>query len=162
MERACAYCAARRGNMSENAAAGYAGDVSAGATWDGLAQSPEATLIDVRTRAEWAYVGTPVLTSLGKAPLLLEWDEFPSGALVSDFVGRLKAELDKRGIPKDARLYFICRSGNRSRQAAMLATDAGYSHAYNVEFGFEGRLGPDRHRATAGSWKFEGLPWAQS
>ena len=162
MERACAYCAARRGNMSENAAAGYAGDVSAGATWDGLAQSPDATLIDVRTRAEWAYVGTPVLTSLGKAPLLLEWDEFPSGALVSDFVGRLKAELDKRGIPKDARLYFICRSGNRSRQAAMLATDAGYSHAYNVEFGFEGRLGPDRHRGTAGSWKAEGLPWVQS
>jgi rhodanese-related sulfurtransferase len=62
----------------------------------------------------------------------------------------------------DAPLYFICRSGNRSRQAAMLATEVGYSRAFNVEYGFEGRLGSDRHRGTAGSWKAEGLPWVQS
>ncbi len=148
--------------MSENRGAGYAGDVSAKAAWDGLEQSAEATLVDVRTKAEWAYVGTPVLTSLGKSPLLLEWDEFPSGALVPDFIGRLKGELAKRGVAQGAPLYFICRSGNRSRQAAMLATEAGYSRAFNVEYGFEGRLGPDRHRATAGSWKAEGLPWVQS
>jgi rhodanese-related sulfurtransferase len=151
-----------RSIMSGNTAPGYAGDVSTKATWDDLAQSPEATLIDVRTRAEWAYVGTPVLTSIGKSPLLVEWDEFPSGALVPDFIGRLKEELDKRSIAKDAPLYFICRSGNRSRHAAMLATEAGYSRAFNVEYGFEGRLGPDRHRGTAGSWKAEGLPWVQS
>jgi rhodanese-related sulfurtransferase len=148
--------------MSESVAAGYAGDVSAKAAWEGLAQAPEATLIDVRTKAEWAYVGTPVLTSLGKSPVLLEWDEFPSGALVPDFIGRLTDELDKRGVSKDAPLYFICRSGNRSRQAAMLATEVGYRRAFNVEYGFEGRLGPDRHRGTAGSWKAEGLPWVQS
>ena len=148
--------------MSGNPAAGYAGDVSAKAAWDGLEQSREATLIDVRTKAEWAYVGTPVLTSLGKSPLLLEWDEFPSGVLVPDFAGRLVGELDKRGVPMDAPLYFICRSGNRSRQAAMLATEVGYSRAFNVEYGFEGRLGSDRHRGTAGSWKAEGLPWVQS
>jgi rhodanese-related sulfurtransferase len=148
--------------MSENTAAGYAGDVSVKAAWDALGHSPEATLVDVRTKAEWAYVGIPVLTPLGKSPVLLEWDEFPSGGLVPDFVGRLRGELDKRGVPKDAALYFICRSGNRSRQAAMLATDAGYSRAFNVEYGFEGRLGPDRHRGTTGSWKAEGLPWVQS
>ena len=54
--------------MSEIPAAGYAGDVSVKAAWDDLGQSPEATLVDVRTKAEWAYVGIPVLTSLGKAP----------------------------------------------------------------------------------------------
>jgi rhodanese-related sulfurtransferase len=140
----------------------YAGDVSAKAAWDDLAGSPDATLVDVRTRAEWTYVGIPVLSAIGKAPVLLEWDEFPTGDLVPDFVGRLQAELDGRGISRDAPLYFICRSGNRSRQAAMLATEAGYAHAYNVEFGFEGRLSPDRHRATPGSWKAEDLPWVQS
>ena len=87
---------------------------------------------------------------------------FPTGELVPDFVGRLTAELTKRGIGRDAPLYFICRSGNRSRNAAILATQAGYRTCFNVEFGFEGRLGPDRHRGTAGSWKAEGLPWAQS
>jgi len=148
--------------MAETPAAGYAGDVSVKAAWNDLGQTPEATLVDVRTQAEWAYVGIPVLTSLGKTPVLLEWDEFPSGGLVPDFVGRLLGELDKRGVPRDAPLYFICRSGNRSRKAAMLATEAGYRRAFNVEFGFEGRLGPDRHRGTAGSWKAEGLPWVQS
>jgi rhodanese-related sulfurtransferase len=148
--------------MSGIPGGGYAGDVSARTAWEALARSPDATLVDVRTTAEWVYVGVPVLTEVGKAPALVEWDRFPSGELVPDFIGRLTAELDKRGIPKDAPLYFICRSGNRSRHAAIAAAEAGYPNSYNVQFGFEGRLSPDRHRGTPGSWKAEGLPWVQS
>ena len=148
--------------MSENPSGSYAGDITARAAWDDLARSPEAALIDVRTTVEWAYVGVPVLTTIGKPTVLVEWDEFPSGQPVPDFSGRLKAALGKHGIGADARLYFICRSGHRSKHAAIAATAAGYRHCFNVEYGFEGRLGPDRHRGTAGSWKAEGLPWAQS
>ena len=148
--------------MSAIQPGGYAGDVSAKEAWENLAKAAGATLVDVRTAAEWAYIGVPVLSSIGKATVLIEWDEFPSGALVPDFIGRLTAELDKRGTGKDEPLYFICRSGNRSRHAAVAATAAGYSRAYNVAHGFEGRLGPDRHRGTKESWKGEGLPWAQS
>jgi rhodanese-related sulfurtransferase len=148
--------------MSESRAGGYAGDVSAREAWEDLAGNPAATLVDVRSKAEWTYVGVPVLTSVGKPTVLVEWDEFPSGQLVPDFVGRLTAELDRLGVGKDAPLYFICRSGNRSRHAAVAATAAGYGHAFNVEQGFEGRLDQDRHRGTKGSWKEEGLPWAQS
>ena len=148
--------------MSENQAGGYAGDVSVREAWDNLAKSATATLVDVRTAAEWAYVGVPVLSSIGKATVLVEWDEFPSGQLVPDFIGRLKSELDKLGIDKDAPLYFLCRSGNRSRHAAVQATAAGYRRAFNIAHGFEGRLGPDRHRGSKESWKGEGLPWVQS
>jgi rhodanese-related sulfurtransferase len=148
--------------MSETAAAGYAGDVSAKVAWDGLAKAGDAALVDVRSRAEWAYVGVPVLAEIGKSPILIEWDEFPSGRVVPDFVGRLDAELQEHGMGKDATLFFICRSGNRSRKAAIAATAAGYRRCYNLEDGFEGRLGPNRHRGTAGSWKAEELPWAQS
>ncbi|HZP19112.1 MAG TPA: rhodanese-like domain-containing protein [Bauldia sp.] len=148
--------------MSERNVSGYAGDVSARAAFDDLSRTADATLIDVRTAAEWVYVGVPDLGRIGKSPVLIEWDEFPSGELVPDFVGRLTAELDKRRIPRDAPLYFICRSGNRSRQAAILATGAGFSRSFNVDLGFEGRLSPERHRATPGSWKAEGLPWVQS
>jgi rhodanese-related sulfurtransferase len=130
--------------------------------WDDLTKTSAATLVDVRSKAEWTYVGVPVLTSIGKPTVLIEWDEFPSGRLVPDFLGRLKAELDRLGVGKDAPLYFICRSGNRSRHAAIEAAAAGYARTYNVEFGFEGRLDADRHRGTRGSWKEEGLPWAQS
>jgi rhodanese-related sulfurtransferase len=149
--------------MSENKQpGGYAGDVSARDAWDDLANSAEAVLVDVRTAAEWAYVGVPVLTSIGKPTVPVEWDEFPSGRLVPDFVDRLRAELGKLGAAKDAPLYFICRSGNRSRHAAVAATAAGYTRAYNVAQGFEGRLDADRHRGSKESWKGEGLPWVQS
>ena len=148
--------------MSGSGGGGYAGDIGVRAAWDELARNDDAVLIDVRTRAEWTYVGVPDLAGIGKQAVLIEWDEFPSGQLVPDFVGRLKAELDARGVGADAPLYFLCRSGNRSRHGAIAATAAGYARCFNLEFGFEGRLGPDRHRATAGSWKAEGLPWVQS
>jgi len=144
---------------SEN---GYAGDVSARFTWDQLAAPGEATLIDVRTRAEWTYVGVPDLSQLGKPTLFVAWDEFPSGQIVPGFIDRLTAALDEHGVPSGAPLFFLCRSGARSQRAALAATGAGFGPCFNVEFGFEGRLGPERHRATAGSWKAEGLPWVQS
>ena len=148
--------------MSESQSGGYAGDVSVKEAWENLAKTATAALVDVRTTAEWAYVGVPVLSSIGKATVLIEWDEFPGGSLVPNFIGRLKSELDKLGIDNDAPLFFICRSGNRSRHAAVAATAAGYRRAFNVAHGFEGRLGPERHRTAKESWKGEGLPWVQS
>jgi len=148
--------------MSQSSAGQYAGDVSAKEAWEGLSAAPEATLIDVRSKAEWVYVGVPALTAIGKQPLLIEWDDFATGTIVPDFVGRLNAALADNGIPGDAPLYFICRSGNRSRNAAIAATDAGHPQCFNIELGFEGRLDAERHRNTAGSWKAEGLPWVQS
>jgi rhodanese-related sulfurtransferase len=148
--------------MSENPAGLYAGDVSASVAWNGLSGSAEAALIDVRSKAEWVYVGVPVVSSIGKKTLLIEWDDFATGAIVPDFLGRLNSALAENGIKDDALLYFICRSGNRSRNAAIAATAAGHANCFNIEFGFEGRLDAERHRNTPGSWKAEGLPWVQS
>jgi rhodanese-related sulfurtransferase len=148
--------------MSENPAGLYAGDVSASVAWNGLSESAEAALIDVRSKAEWVYVGVPVVSSIGKKTLLIEWDDFATGAIVPDFLGRLNSALAENGIKDDAPLYFICRSGNRSRNAAIAATAAGHANCFNIEFGFEGRLDAERHRNTPGSWKAEGLPWVQS
>ncbi len=146
--------------MSETST--YAGDVSARDAWRDLQAAADAVLIDVRTAAEWAFVGIPTLAAIGKQPLLVAWNEFPSGAQVPDFAGRLKAALDEAGIGADAPLYFLCRSGARSRSAAIAATAIGYRRAYNIEQGFEGALDANRHRATPGSWKAESLPWVQS
>jgi rhodanese-related sulfurtransferase len=140
----------------------YAGDVRAVDVWRDLEAIAEACLIDVRTAAEWAFVGVPSLSAIGKAPLLVAWNEFPSGAQLPDFAGRLQAALAAAGIGADAPLYFLCRSGARSRSAAIVATAAGHPRAYNIEHGFEGALDADRHRAAPGSWKAEGLPWVQS
>jgi rhodanese-related sulfurtransferase len=148
--------------MALNPAGAYAGDISAKDAWQELRNSPSAALIDVRSRAEWAFVGVPALSSIGKSTVPVEWNDFATGTVVPDFVGRLKAALAENGIAADAPLYFICRSGSRSRNAAIAATADGHPACFNIEDGFEGPLDSERHRNTPGSWKAEGLPWEQS
>jgi rhodanese-related sulfurtransferase len=136
----------------------YAGDLGPAETYDLLRKDGRAVLIDVRTRAEWAYVGTPDLRELGRDVVLIEWTTFPDGQRNPEFL----AELEQAGVERDAPLAFICRSGQRSRRAAELATAAGYTTAYNVAEGFEGPVDDAGHRGTNGGWKAAGLPWRQS
>jgi len=113
-------------------------------------------LVDVRTRAEWSYVGLPDLGQIGKDAILVEWQTFPDGRVNQRFTDELQAA----GVDKDAPVYFLCRSGVRSVSAAEAATRAGWARAYNILDGFEGPHDGQRHRALAG-WKVAGLPWMQ-
>lgn len=139
----------------------YAGDVDVEAAFHAVTSSQDAVLVDVRTRAEWTFVGTPDLRASGKDILLVEWQGFPAGAAVPDFVETLSAELSRRGLSKAAPIYFLCRSGARSMSAAIAMTTAGHSQCYNIAHGFEGPVGPDGHRGTVAGWKAKGLPWVQ-
>lgn len=138
--------------------ADYAGDVAAADAYEALRAQPGAVLVDVRSDAEWNFVGVPDLAPLGKEPLLVSWQVFPGMKLNPAFVETVKARVPDAGAP----LFFICRSGARSRAAAIALTEAGYRNAYNVAAGFEGDLDPARHRGTVGGWKAAGLPWKQS
>lgn len=139
-----------------------ADNVSTLETWDRLKAEPETFLIDVRTRAEWSYVGTPDLSSIGKQVLLAEWLTFPDNLSNPAFVSQLSATLERLGASRNAGLYFICRSGVRSLQAANAMADAGYQSCHNVAEGFEGPLDAKRHRGGKTGWKADGLPWVQA
>jgi rhodanese-related sulfurtransferase len=147
---------------SSQSAAGYAGDLQASETWELLQNEPQARLVDVRTSAEWGFVGTPDLSGLGREVLCVEWQRYPSMAVNSDFVAETKGALQRAGANADTPLVFLCRSGARSRAAAMAMTNAGFSRAYNLAGGFEGDLDAERHRGTNNGWKASGLPWRQS
>ncbi|MGV8978973.1 MAG: rhodanese-like domain-containing protein [Cellulomonas sp.] len=136
----------------------YAGDLTPQQAWDLLAADARTVLVDVRTDAEWRYVGVPDTSSLGRRPALIEWSTYPSGQPNPAFVASLAAA----GLaPGDERpVVFLCRSGVRSVAAATAATAAGYGPAYNVLDGFEGNVGPDGHRGAQG-WRAAGLPWTQ-
>jgi rhodanese-related sulfurtransferase len=134
----------------------YAGDVTPQEAYAVLGQDADAVLVDVRTSAEWSYVGLPDLSGLGRRVLCVEWQRYPDGAVNQGFVDELRSA----GLPDAAPLYFLCRSGVRSVAAAKAATEAGLGPAYNVLHGFEGPHDEDGHRAVAG-WKNEGLPWRQ-
>ena len=135
----------------------YAGDITPTEAWEILNARPEAVLIDVRTPAEWAYVGLPDLSAIGKQPLLIPWALFPSMTINADF----GAEVESAMANRDAPLVFICRSGGRSRAAAIAMTARGYTSCYNVASGFEGDPDSQRHRGRISGWKVEDLPWVQ-
>lgn len=135
----------------------YAGDVTPDDAWRMLVEDPRAVLVDVRTDAEWAYVGNPDLAKLGKAVVRVSWQEFPAMEVNPNFV----AELGSAGVEKDQTLLFICRSGARSKSAALVMTDAGFTACHNVAEGFEGDCDSDGHRGKVGGWRQRGLPWVQ-
>lgn len=133
----------------------YAADLTPQHAWEALASDPEAVLVDVRTQAEWAFVGVPDLTSIDKQMVPIEWNSFPTGNLNDTFLQQLQ-----EAVPQDSAVYFLCRSGGRSAAAAETATAAGWVRAYNILDGFEGPVDEHGHRAVAG-WKQAGLPWRQ-
>ena len=137
---------------------GYGGDVNSPEAWRALAERDDAVLIDVRTTAEWAFVGLPDLSELNKKALLVSWQFYPDMRLNENFAAEVRAE----GVRPEQAVYLICRSGQRSRHAAMALTSAGYAHCFNVADGFEGSPDAERRRGRVAGWKFAGLPWVQS
>ena len=136
----------------------YAGDLTPAEAYELLETNPNAVLVDVRTQAEWSYVGVPDLTAAGKEPILTEWVTFPDGARNTYFLDDVLQVVGRKDVP----VVFLCRSGVRSVAAAEAATAAGFTPAYNVTEGFEGPADGTGHRGTAAGWKVRGLPWKQS
>jgi rhodanese-related sulfurtransferase len=136
---------------------GYEGDLTASEAWRFLEEDSDALLIDVRTIAEWIYVGLPDISRLGRTVVCVQWNAWPQMAVNPEFVSHLEAE----GVSRERPLLLICRSGVRSRDAAVALTAAGFGPCYNVSDGFEGDLDDTKHRGIRNGWKVAGLPWIQ-
>lgn len=135
----------------------YAGDITPEESWTLLNEHPDAVLVDVRTGAEWKWVGVPDLTRLGREVVAVEWMH-SDGSRNANFV----ADLIAAGVtPGERPVIFLCRSGNRSIPAAEAATAAGIAPSYNMIDGFEGQLDEAGHRGVGG-WRTAGLPWRQT
>ncbi|MFM9970224.1 MAG: rhodanese-like domain-containing protein [Burkholderiales bacterium] len=117
-----------------------------------LQADPNAKLVDVRTQAELDWVGHV------PGSITIEWNSWPDGERNQNFIERLKAEAPQDDSP----VLFLCRSGARSHNAAIAATQAGYTLCFNVLEGFEGDKDEQGHRNKRGGWRFAGLPWVQS
>ncbi|WP_306365186.1 rhodanese-like domain-containing protein [Nocardia sp. CC227C] len=138
----------------------YAGDITPRQAWELLRDNPEAVLVDVRTEAEWRFVGVPDTGGIGRPTVLIEWVDV-TGSPNTRFTDQLEQALAERDPNGDAPVIFICRSGQRSIGAATAATAVGFTPAFNVVDGFEGALDAQGHRGGSG-WRAEGLPWRQS
>jgi len=128
----------------------YQGAVTPEEAFELLQAAPGAKLVDVRTRAETDWVG--------RVPdaVEIEWATYPGMKPNPNFLAQLSQEVDKESL-----VLFLCRTGQRSHQAAVAATTAGYSNCLNVLDGFEGAADADGHRSTLNGWRAVGLPWEQ-
>ena len=128
----------------------YAGALTPQEAYALMQQHAKARLVDVRTRAEWDWVG--------RVPNAVEVEflSYPGNVPNDSFVEELEQK-----VAKDALVLFLCRSGGRSHNAAGFAAEAGFSQAYNVLEGFEGDRDANGQRNKIGGWRAAGLPWVQ-
>ncbi|MEM6609209.1 MAG: rhodanese-like domain-containing protein [Pseudomonadota bacterium] len=120
-------------------------------------------LVDVRTLAEWTFVGVPDLSVLGRDAVFVEWQDWPGMSLNTRFVEDLQEALGERDVSV---MLFLCRSGVRSMAAAeavsrACALEGRDVDCINISTGFEGDLNAEKQRGGKAGWKVEGLPWRQ-
>ena len=69
--------------------------------------------------------------------------------------------LAETSITKHTPMFFLCRSGGRSLDAAIAVAAEGYNYCFNITGGFEGDIDEKSQRATIHGWKYANLPWVQ-
>jgi rhodanese-related sulfurtransferase len=124
----------------------YAGELAPQEAYEVL-QQQGYILVDVRSKAELDLVGRiPNATHI-------EWAFYPGMVANPDFAVQLQAQIDKKQA-----IVFMCRTGGRSHNAAVVASGLGYK-AYNMLEGFEGEANAEKQRTLINGWKHAGLPW---
>lgn len=125
----------------------------------------QVLFLDIRTRAELAYVGSPStvdgFVSYMEHEPFMPWSDSqkrfamePNGEFTEGVLHHLQA----KNLDKNAPIFLICRSGDRSAKAVDLLTQAGFTNVYSVVDGFEGDMSTAKKREVNG-WKNAGLPW---
>ena len=124
--------------------------------------------IDVRTPAEVMFVGNTPLMDANvpfKNGPVNAWDE-KKGMLAlqlnPEFAASVEARLAAKSLTKADPVVLMCRSGDRSAEAANALTAAGFTAVYSVVDGFEGDVakdGPTAGLRTVNGWKNKNQPW---
>jgi rhodanese-related sulfurtransferase len=137
---------------SSNRASGYAGEISSEEAHDFLLENPGA-LVDVRTQQEWQSVGMPDLFDTQGKFAAVSWKINPGYMLNPNFA----AQFESHAIAKDTPIFFMCKGGGRSLEAAKAMTAAGYRYCFNITGGYEGRYDMAGNVVSPG-WSNSGLP----
>ncbi|MBE9536756.1 MAG: hypothetical protein IMF07_06200, partial [Proteobacteria bacterium] len=94
-------------------------------------KSPKNTfIVDIRTRAEYEFVGHPDLPN-GVPNIPLKF--YPGWDTNANFV----KDVEER-YSKDTTLIMLCRSGGRAKVAAMVLLNAGFKKVLYMADSFEG------------------------
>ena len=126
-------------------------DIDSKESYKMVMENPKDTfIVDVRTRAEYEFVGHPDLPN-GVPNIPLKF--YPGWKMNANFVKNVEAR-----YPKDVTLIMLCRSGKRAEKAGKLLLDAGFKKVLYMADSFEGSKDEKGHRTVSG-WKVNGLPY---
>lgn len=135
------------------------------------AHPDKVLFLDIRTRAEAMFVGMAsaadyLVPYTELQEIMVDWDDKRSAYLQEsnpDFAKGVADRLAAKGLTKTDAVILICRSGDRSANAANLLKLSGYTRVYSIAEGFEGDLAKDGAKAgqrAVNGWKNAGLPWS--
>lgn len=129
------------------------------------ASDPNVYILDVRSAAEWQWVGHPGKNKAGAGAGLA--GKVVNIAYQIDYKGEfvvnpsfLTDVAEIFGSTPNVTLITMCRSGHRSSLSAALLEAAGY-RVMNMVTGFEGGTDASGYR-TVNGWKMLGLPYSFS
>ena len=122
-----------------------------------LQRISQALFVDVRSKAEFKYVGYP------ENSILIPWIDDPEWEPNPEaFYDAVMQELDGRENLSDTEIILICRSGFRSNESLKSLENKGFTQVSHVARGFEGDLDENDHRGNLNGWRHDGMPWSQS
>lgn len=137
--------------------------ISASEAFAILKDDADSLLVDVRTFEETHFVGFVNASTFNNRMVFLPWQTFPNMELNQDFETKFEQSLKELFAEKakQTKIFFLCRTGSRSYQAACFASDLDYENCYNITSGFEGDFNNDGQRGSVNGWKASRLPWRQ-
>ena len=127
----------------------------------------EVLFLDVRDPVELMFTGATNEVDANIPFLLMDRDRQRDNGMFAmprnpRFTEEVAAALEAKGLPRDARIITMCRSGSsRGRPSAEYLRENGFPNTFYVRNGFQGGKLAGGMRSKNG-WQNEGLPWTWS
>lgn len=143
--------------------------VDAVETYEMMQKDPSVILVDVRTPAEWQFVGYTPMAQIMIPSVKFDFSEMDDkkprykDVVNENFVSEFEAKLFDIGADKESTFVIMCRSGaTRAQPAAKMLDQYGYKNVYIMTDGFEGgksKTGEHKGYRLKAGWKYNGFPW---
>ena len=127
--------------------------IDAANTYKWMKEDESVILVDVRTPAEWQFVGYTPMAQIMIPSVFFKYDGVDEKkpryrSVVNDkFVSEFEEKLFDLGADKNSTFILMCRSGaTRAQPAAKMLDQYGYKNVYIMTDGFEGGKVKDGER----------------
>lgn len=138
-------------------------------TYEMMKKDPKVILVDVRTPAEWQFVGYTDMAQIMIPSVFFKFDGLDEkkpryrSVVNSNFVSEFEEKIADLDADQDSTYVIMCRSGaTRAQPAAKMLAQYGFKNVYIMTDGFEGgktKEGEHKGFRLKAGWKVNGYPW---